>query len=238
MSELLGGLCGPSTGGHLDQSALYALCRTLRISDSSRQESRGLELSNPIGRSMWSRASQRRVHWYLTPAIDDLVGSSERTLRCRPSGTRADQVSEPQLSPHQALLRGMLNAWLNWLLPSAGPVHVHETRAFARDIGLIRERTPCVAHRTDDTDQSFVETSKRDYAAARCAYRRDSAEAAADFVRWCSSLDRDDHQEETTVRLRPDCSTPNWYPSYERSAATLPRRWHYITSLVFGSTYL
>jgi len=71
---------------------------------------------------------------------------------------------------------------IEWLSDTGSPYTARETRAFARDIGLVPRTTPIESPQSNGMAEAFVKTIKRDY--ARVSRRPDAASVLRQLDLW------------------------------------------------------
>ncbi|MBW0008229.1 MAG: DDE-type integrase/transposase/recombinase [Sphingomonas sp.] len=71
---------------------------------------------------------------------------------------------------------------IEWLSDNGSPYTANQTRAFARDIGLIPRTTPIESPQSNGMAEAFVKTFKRDY--ARVNPRPDASSVLRQLDRW------------------------------------------------------
>ena len=71
---------------------------------------------------------------------------------------------------------------IEWLSDNGSPYTAGETRALARDIGLVPCTTPIQSPQSNGMAEAFVKTIKRDYARVSAEARRDQRAAPARFL--------------------------------------------------------
>lgn len=79
-------------------------------------------------------------------------------------------------------LVGQLPVAIEWLSDNGSPYTAGETRAFARDIGLVPRTTPIHSPQSNGMAEAFVKTIKRDY--ARVSRRPDAASVLHQLDCW------------------------------------------------------
>jgi len=71
---------------------------------------------------------------------------------------------------------------IEWLSDNGSPYIARETRALARDIGLVPRTTPIESPQSNGMAEAFVKTIKRDY--ARVSARPDAASVLRQLDTW------------------------------------------------------